>query len=103
MTLEAHKRGNRDIFGEPIELLYQGIKSPVTRAKYTEILRRVLCEALGDLLGVSLSKEQTACNRIKTKPGMGNNSLTCYCKKTKGANNASGNYKNYLTESNYYC
>jgi hypothetical protein len=35
---------------EPIELFYQGIKSPVTRAKYTEILRRVLCELLEDFL-----------------------------------------------------
>lgn len=32
--------------GEPIDLFYSGIKSPVTKAKYTEILRRILCESM---------------------------------------------------------
>jgi hypothetical protein len=35
---------------EPIELFYSGIKSQVTKKKYTEILRRVLCDVLEDFL-----------------------------------------------------
>lgn len=38
----------------PIELFYQGIKSPETKDKYTRTLRRILCDIFEDLLHGSL-------------------------------------------------
>lgn len=83
--------------GEPIELFYQGIKSPVTRAKYTEILKRVLCEALEDLLEGSF--EQRAKQLVmesKQNPEWATTVLLALAKKLKERTTLPETSKNYL-------
>ena len=45
---------NRDelveLNNEPIDLFYQGFKSPNTKISYTRKLRKILCEYLEDVL-----------------------------------------------------
>jgi integrase len=48
--MKIRKEDLERISDNPIELFYQGIKSPQTKSKYTRTLRRILCDILEDLL-----------------------------------------------------
>jgi len=82
---------------EPIELFYQGIKSPVTKKKYTDILRRILCSTLEELLEGSF--EQRAKQLVveaKQNPEWATNVLLAFAKKLKERSDLPSNHKNYL-------
>jgi hypothetical protein len=48
--MKIRKEDLEKISENPIELFYQGIKSPQTKDKYTRTLRRIICDILEDLL-----------------------------------------------------
>jgi hypothetical protein len=82
---------------EPIELFYQGIKSPVTRAKYTEILRRVLCELLEDFLeGTFEQRAKQLVLESKQNPEWPTNILLAIAKKLKERTQLPVSNKHYL-------
>jgi len=96
-----------EVFSEdPIELFYSGIKSPITKAKYTEILRRVLCEILEDVLKGSF--EQRAKQLVmdsKEKPEWATTILLAIAKKLKERTALVSTDKNYLNPNsvpNYF-
>lgn len=91
---------------EPIELFYSGIKSPVTKKKYTDILRKVLCETLEEILDGSF--EQRAKQLVlesKQNPEWSTGILLALAKKLKERTNLPTVNKNYLNPNsvpNYF-
>jgi len=82
---------------EPIELFYQGIKSPVTKKKYTDILRKILCETLEELLEGSF--EQRAKQLVleaKQNPEWATGVFLALAKRLKERTQLDVNNKNYL-------
>lgn len=82
---------------EPIELFYQGIKSPVTKKKYTDILRKMLCETLEDVLKGSF--EQRAKQLVlesKESPEWATGVFLAIVKRLKERTQLDINDKNYL-------
>lgn len=82
---------------DPIELFYSGIKSPVTRAKYVEILKRVLCDTLEQFLQGSFEERaKQLVVEAKQNPDWATNILLAISKKLKERTQLPTNHKNYL-------
>jgi len=96
-----------DVFSqEPIELFYQGIRSPITKSKYTEILKRVLCEILEDFLqGTFEQRVKQLVLESKQNPEWSTMILLAIAKKLKERTVLPTTNKNYLNPNsipNYF-
>lgn len=96
-----------DIFSEePIELFYSGIKSQVTKAKYTKILKNTLCQTLEDFLeGTFEQRAKQLVTEAKKNPEWAIKILIAYAHKLKQRTELKETDKNYLNPNsipNYF-
>jgi integrase len=86
----------------PIELFYQGIKSPETKDKYTRTLRRILCDILEDLLHGSLEdRAAQLVDMAKKDPHWITNVLLTLSRKLKERTELDKSDPNYLNPESF--
>lgn len=97
MILKITKKELQSVNEEPLELFYQGIKSPITKQKYVQRLRKILCEFLEDILDGSFEERVTQfVQKAKKDPDWALSILLTLSKKLRQRTELEPSNKNYL-------
>jgi hypothetical protein len=100
--LKLRKEDIQSISEEPLQLFYQGIKSPVTKEKYTRTLKRILCDVLEDILtGTFEERAAQFVNRSKSDPAWAMGVLLSISKKLRDRTELQKTDKDYLSPNSF--
>ncbi|HEU5488170.1 MAG: hypothetical protein KGH87_04595 [Thaumarchaeota archaeon] len=96
--MKLRKEDIQSISEESLQLFYQGIKSPVTKEKYTRTLRRILCDVLEDILtGTFEERASQFVNKSKNDPAWAMGVLLSISKKMRDRTELQSTDKDYLS------
>lgn len=100
--MKLRKEDIQSISEEPLQLFYQGIKSPATKEKYTRTLKRILCDVLEDIL-IGTFEERAAqfVNKSKSDPSWATGILLSMSKKLRERTELQKTDKDYLSPNSF--
>lgn len=100
--MKLRKEDIQSISEEPLQLFYQGIKSPVTKEKYTRTLKRILCDVLEDILTGNFEERAAQfVSKSKSDPAWAMGVLLSISKKLRDRTELQKTDKDYLSPNSF--
>ena len=100
--MKLRKEDIQSISEEPLNLFYQGIKSPSTKTKYTRTLKRILCDILEDILeGTFEERASQFVSKARSDPSWATGILLSMSRKLRERTELQKTDKDYLSPNSF--